>query len=139
MTYIHFLRGSGDNCTCYDCPVLYGFDCPTTPENNFLDQLEASALKYLNLTPTGKVRKVSDSYMDSCINDIVRPKVKKFERIHRNQFDRKYYCFMPLLYLITSDRKEGANRWYRKARGMLYNQIIAEIKTASKEPLENDD
>lgn len=25
-----FLIGRGENCSCYDCPVLYGDECPTS-------------------------------------------------------------------------------------------------------------
>lgn len=134
----HFLKGTGDNCTCYDCVVLYGGKCDTTPDNNFLDSLEVKILKYLNFTPTGRARKISDSYMDSCINNIVRPAVRKYLKVHQNQFDRKYYYFMPLLYLMTSDRKEGANHWYRRSRNMLFNDFTKEVREASKEPIEND-
>lgn len=31
---IAFLIGRGENCTCGDCPVLYGGECMTTKENN---------------------------------------------------------------------------------------------------------
>lgn len=31
---IGILIGYGENCTCYDCPVLYGGECLTTEENN---------------------------------------------------------------------------------------------------------
>lgn len=29
-----FLIGRGENCTCADCPVLYGGECYTTDTNN---------------------------------------------------------------------------------------------------------
>lgn len=34
---IGILIGRGKNCSCVDCPVLYGGTCPTTPINNKLD------------------------------------------------------------------------------------------------------
>lgn len=34
---IGILIGRGENCTCPDCPVLYGDECPTTPINNKLN------------------------------------------------------------------------------------------------------
>lgn len=138
MNYIHILRGTGDNCTCTDCVVLYGGECATTKDNNFLDDLEIKVLKYLNFTPTGRVRKISDAYMDSCINNIVRPAIRKYTKCHRNQFNRYYYGFMPLLYLMTSTRKEGARLWYRRSRNMLYTDIVDEVLSASTMPIEYD-
>lgn len=136
---LHILRGTGKNCTCLDCIVLYGGECQTTRTNNFLDKLEQKVLHYLNTTPTGKQRKVSDSFMDSCINDVVRPMVRKHEKVHTNQFNRYYYGFMPLLYIMTSDRKEGARYWYRRARNWEYEKVIEDIKKASKDPIDYDD
>ena len=31
---IAVLVGRGDECTCADCPVLYGAECPTTQKVN---------------------------------------------------------------------------------------------------------
>lgn len=31
---IGVMFGRGENCTCPDCPVLYGGECYTTEENN---------------------------------------------------------------------------------------------------------
>lgn len=127
MTYIHILRGTGNNCTCYDCAVLYGGKCDTTPDNNFLDKLEKQVLQYLNYTPTGKPRKKSDLYSDSVINEIMRPALRKYWKVQNNQFDRKYYTLMPLVYLMTSDRKE-ASGWYRRSRNWLFNSIHKEFE-----------
>lgn len=124
---IHVLYGTGSNCTCYDCVVLYGGKCATTPINNMLDDLEEAVLEYLGKTPTGKVRKKSDSYMDKCIEHVVKPHILSFEKIDGKRFYNYYYGFMPLLYLMTSANKE-AKRFYRMSRQMLYSNMIEELK-----------
>lgn len=128
MTYIHILKGTGSNCTCYDCVVLYGGKCATTKDNNFLDHLEKKVLKYLTKTPTGKPRKISDSYMDKCIEEVVRPEVSKYLKIKRNLFDRQYYSFMPLLFIMTSQNKE-ATKWYKRARNWEFDLIRDKINS----------
>jgi hypothetical protein len=137
MKYLHVLRGSGNNCTCLDCVVLYGGVCDTTKDNDFLDELENKVIKYISFTPTGRIRKISDSYMDSCINDVIRPIVKKYAKIHENQYLRKYYLFMPLIFLMTSDRK-AAELWYRRSRNWVFTDIIKQMKESSKKPIEYD-
>jgi hypothetical protein len=47
---IHFLIGNGKNCTCYDCSVLYGGECYSTPDNNFLDKVEKITNLYRSKT-----------------------------------------------------------------------------------------
>lgn len=42
---IAILIGRGSNCTCPDCPVLYGWKCPTTPINNKKDRLKGRKAK----------------------------------------------------------------------------------------------
>lgn len=135
MSKIHILRGRGNNCTCMDCITLYGGKCDTSADNNFLDSIEEKVIEYLSFTPKGKVRKTSDYFMDSCINNIIRPAVRKYAKIHVNQFDRKYYLFMPMIYLMTSDRK-SAEHWYRRARNWVYNDVIKQMQDASKDKIE---
>lgn len=122
MDGIHFLKGTGSNCTCNDCAVLYGGTCYTTPTNNFLDKLEQDVQKWLSFTPTGRPKKVSDNYTDQCIERVVRPAFMKYKKISRSQFYEKYYSFLPLIFLMNSDKKD-AKHMYRKARIMLFWDI----------------
>lgn len=131
MTRIHILKGTGDNCTCNDCSVLYGGDCWTTPYNDFLDMLELAVVNYLTLTPTGRTRIVSDGIMNKCIEEIVRPMVQKFSKVTRSQFYNQYYGFMPLLYLMTSEKKM-ARYWYRRSRLWLFLDFEKSVKESSK-------
>lgn len=129
---IHILYGTGTNCTCYDCFDLYGGECATTRDNDFLDALEEKVIQYLELTPTGRKRVTSDSYMDKCINDVVSPAVRKELKIKTTVFDKQYYSFMPLLFLMTSERKK-ANRWYRRSRNWIYSDIKDKLINLSSE------
>lgn len=129
--------GKGGNCSCYDCIVLYGGKCATTKDNNFLDDLEKSIAKY-GYTEKGKKRAVTDAFMDNCISEVVYPKIKKYAKVHRNQFNRHYYSFMPLLFLMTSTHKE-AEKMYRRARHTLFSDFIDTVKKASKDKIDYDD
>lgn len=135
---IHILKGTGDNCTCYDCVVLYGGECDSTEDNNILDVLEENIVNYLNFTPTGRPRKTSDYYMDSCIEKVVMPIVVKYLKIKKNQFYHKYYSFMPLLYLMTSDRKLGARYFYRRTRNWMFNDFKKGVLLAPTTPVNTD-
>ena len=73
-------------------------------DNDFLDALEKKVIKYLNFTPTGKRKKPSASYIDTCIFLIIRPAVKKHAKITENKFNLAYYAFMPLLFHARSPR-----------------------------------
>jgi hypothetical protein len=125
---IHVLYGTGANCSCYDCVVLYGGECDSTPTNNFLDSLEEAVIEYLAKTPTGKIRKKSDSYMDKCIEVIVKPHILAFTGINGKRFYNYYFGFMPLLYLMTSANKKEAPKFYRISRNMVFTQMIEELK-----------
>lgn len=127
MNGIHFLRGSGSNCTCADCSVLYGGDCFTTPVNNMLDRVEERVIKFLTYTPTGRIKKNSNNHIDMAIEHAVKGPVCKFLKIKSDQFYEKYYCFLPLVFLLMSDRK-SAKRMYRRARYCLFRSIEEEFK-----------
>lgn len=127
---IHILRGRGDNCSCYDCCVLYGGECATTKTNDFLDTLEEQVNEYLNFTPTGKPRVNSSSYIDKCIDVVIRPAVCKFLKVKKKDFYEKYYVFTQLIFLMTSD-KRGAESMYRRARGMLFDTLEREFTHAT--------
>lgn len=131
MNGIHFLKGSGSNCTCYDCSVLYGGKCYTTPTNNFLDRLEKDVRKYLAFTPTGRPKKVSDHYLDRCIEDVIRVPFMKFAKIDKSLFYKKYYTLLPLIFLMTSDKAE-ARGMYRRGRQILFTSITDEYKNEQK-------
>ena len=126
-TRIHILRGVGSNCTCGDCVVLYGGKCHTTPTNNMLDAIEKALNQYLNFTPTGKPRKVSDYFIDESVEQILRQPICKREKLTRTQFYQHYYAFTSLVYLMTSDKRE-ARYGYRRARYMLYTTLIRELR-----------
>lgn len=119
---IHILYGTGTNCTCYDCVDLYGGECATTVDNDFLDELEEKVIAYLTYTPTGRLKKQSDFAMEDTIERIVRPAVMKHLQIPAKAFYEVFYGFMPVLYLMTSDRKQES-RWYRKARYWLFDEF----------------
>lgn len=125
---IHILKGTGNNCTCYDCPVLYGGDCPSTPVNNFLDKIENLLIEFLSKTPTGRPRRVSSPMMERVIEEIIRMPFCKKYKISKDRFYNGFYLFLPLVFLMTSDKKD-AKEAYRKARIMLFYRISDEIKT----------
>lgn len=95
MAEIHFLRGRGNNCTCYDCAVLYGGTCSTTPDNNFLDKVEKTILKILE----GKY--ISYGRINKAI-EAIRPLAKKYYKIDNKTFDKYFYNWLPLVFIITS-------------------------------------
>ena len=82
-TRIHILRGTGRNCTCGDCPVLYGGECWTTPENDFLDALGARVAK---ATVNGRV--VSKNDMHKAL-EAIRSPVKKYLHISEEIYNRE--------------------------------------------------
>jgi len=124
---MHILYGTGTNCTCFDCVVLYGGECDTTKDNDFLDEIEEKVLKFLTVTPTGREKKVSDAAMDEVLDTVVRPMVQKYCKVQRKTFYQVFYGFMPLLYLMTSDKKE-ARRWYRRSRIWLFSELVERLK-----------
>lgn len=95
MDGIHILRGRGNNCTCYDCSVLYGGTCYTTPYNNFLDKIEKSVLKAVDN------RYISYGRMNKAI-EAIRPHAIKYFKISSKEFDSYFYNWLPLLFIMTS-------------------------------------
>ncbi len=95
MDGIHILKGRGSNCTCYDCAVLYGGTCSTTPDNNLLDRIEKGILKVLDnkYVSKGRINKSIEA---------IRPHAVKYFKITNNTFDKHYYGWLPLIYAITS-------------------------------------
>lgn len=128
MSEIHVLIGRGNNCSCSDCSVLYGGDCYTTPINNMLDKMEVDIEKYLSFTPTGRKKKLSGYAIDSVIEQIIKPVFTKYINNKKIDFYSKYYTFLPLVYLMTSNKKEFSKHYYMKARGMLFNSIETDYK-----------
>jgi hypothetical protein len=116
-TRIHILKGTGRNCTCGDCPVLYGGECWTTPENDFLDALGARVAK---ATVNGRV--VSKNDMHKALETIRSP-VKKYLHISEEIYNENYYALLPLLYIISNgliddqkrqyDRRDARSYWQR--------------------------
>lgn len=139
MTRIHILQGRGSNCTCGDCAVLYGGKCFTTRENNMLDKLEDRVLEYLTKTPGGKIReKVTGPMYNRCIEEVVRPAIQKFLKIEKHVFYRRYYSFVPLVFMMTTPHRESAVYAYRKGRSLLFWSIEKELKEAATE-VDHDD
>ena len=120
--YIHILKGTGNNCSCGDCSVLYGGECYTTPINNFLDILEKAVINNLKFTPTGKIKKISNYQIDSCIETVVRPLFKKYKNIKDTRFYDYFYNFLPLIFILTSNEKE-ARGFYRRSRMQIFMSI----------------
>lgn len=129
-TRIHLLKGTGSNCTCGDCAVLYGGTCYTTPINNFLDRIDAAALKVVG----------QKTYI--CISDLhrflekVRQPVKKRYKLTNDQYDERYYSWAPLFYMALGYREDRnkrydwheARRAYRRARGWVLSDIEKALK-----------
>lgn len=123
METIHILKGTGDNCSCYDCAVLYGGTCGTTEINNMLDKLEKDLEKYLSFTKTGRKKKQSAYAIDSSIEKIIKPVFTKHLKLKKLEFYEKYYSFLPLIYCMTSDKKSYDEQFYKIGRMMLFNDI----------------
>lgn len=120
---LHILKGTGDNCSCHDCVVLYGGECYTTPINNMLDDMEAKLELYLAKTPTGREKKKTGYAIDSAIEKVMMPIFKKEAAITKTVFYKKYYAFLPLVYLMTSEAKHNDRRLYARARMSIYLDI----------------
>jgi hypothetical protein len=117
MTRVHILKGTGDNCSCADCPVLYGGECYTTPENDFLDKLGERISK---ATVNGRV--VSKNDMHKAL-EAMRSPVKKYLHVSDEIYNKNYYALLPLLYIISNglvaderrryDRHDARSYWQR--------------------------
>lgn len=117
MTTIHILKGTGDNCTCGHCAVLYGGECHTTPENNFLDRLGGRIAK---ATVNGRV--VSKNDMHKAL-EAIRSPVKKYMHLNDAAYNENYYALLPLLYIIANglvlderrnyDQSDARHYWKR--------------------------
>lgn len=130
MNGIHILKGTGDNCTCYDCSVLYGGDCWTTPDNNKLDKLEKSFEQFMSKTPTGRMKKVSDwAYCDFIENHL---KTVMCKGMSEKLYYEHFYSWLPLLFMMSSPHKEKARQRYRQARYSIYYKIKSDYETKEK-------
>lgn len=131
MDGLHILKGTGSNCTCYDCSVLYGGTCGTTPDNNFLDKIEKAILKEVEnkYFSYGRINKVLET---------IRPQAKKYFKIDNATFDNHYYGWLPLVYIVTSVLKGKAihpnasaydvRRQYMQARLMILWNVEKDYK-----------
>jgi hypothetical protein len=114
MTKIHILKGTGDNCTCGDCAVLYGGECYTTPENNFLDQLGERIAK---ATVNGRI--VSKNDMHKAL-EAMRSPVKKYIHLNDATYNEHYYALLPLLYIIANGLVLDEKRNYDQSDARLH-------------------
>lgn len=128
---IHILKGTGRNCTCGDCAVLYGGSCGTTKDNDFMDRVESIALKQLG----------SKTYV--CKSDIhrfleaIRPVVRKRYKWTNAQYDKHYYTWSPFLYMNLGYREDKGKRYehwdarraFRRARLWVLWDIEKQFKT----------
>jgi len=101
---IHILKGTGRNCTCGDCAVLYGGSCGTTKDNDFMDRVEKVALKL------GAKTYICKSDIHRFLEGI-RPIIKKRYRWTNKQFDEKYYTWLPFLYMNLGYREDKGKRY----------------------------
>lgn len=110
---IHFLKGTGSNCTCGDCSVLYGGRCYTTPINNWLDRVERIARRIYDEKPyicKTDLRKFLDS---------IGPLVCKRYKISIEKYSETYYGWSPLFFTMISFKvMEGGNYDVASARLM---------------------
>jgi hypothetical protein len=121
-TQIHILKGTGDNCTCHDCIVLYGGECDTTPINNMLDKMEEDIQKFLDFTPTGRKKKPSRYAIESAVETIIKPMWKKYSK-SKVDFYSKFHIFSPLVYFVTSQKKNYDSYYYKRTRALLLDLI----------------
>lgn len=119
MSDLHILKGTGNNCSCNDCSVLYGGDCYTTPINDFLDSIQEKVRAYI---PTMRVREASSA--DKALNHIKKDLLRELE-ISSTVYYKRYYVIVQLVYLFTSTFAYVDKYEYRRVRYVLW-QIIKE-------------
>lgn len=123
-TVLHILRGTGSNCTCGDCAVLYGGTCGTTRMNNMLDQFDLLIEK--TLVTKGKN---PSEYQSNKLFRWLCPRVCKLEKISPKQFNSFYYCFAVLIFMAWGTTPEvRKTHMYRRARMIAYGDIMNQIK-----------
>ena len=106
------LKGSGSNCTCGDCSVLYGGTCYTTPINNWLDRVEKIAYSVV-----GKKKYICATDVNKFLEKL-RPLVCNRYKIKRNKFDKNYYMWAPMFYHCLAYRESNNNYDKYDARKM---------------------
>lgn len=116
------LKGSGSNCTCYDCSVLYGGECYSTPINNMLDRMET-------IVKTIGVSKRDGSLRVENTLDQMRSLVLKRLKITAQKFNKKYNLLLPLYFMaLTCPNPVRKSEWYRHARFSLYLNLERELE-----------
>lgn len=118
MTRIHVLKGTGDNCTCGDCSVLYGGTCYTTPINNFLDRIE----KTVKSVSKNEGKIVSKADMRRAL-EAMRPLFRKRYKITGAEYDKCYYGYLPLAIFCANGYAEGSKHNYDKSEARHFYRL----------------
>lgn len=130
MDGIHFLKGTGSNCTCSDCSVLYGGTCSTTAENNFLDRIEKVALTLVG-TKSYICRWDTTKFLEA-----IRPIVRKRYKWSNAEYDKQFYVWLPFLYMAVGYKENkdknydhsDARLMYKRARSLTFWNIEKALK-----------
>lgn len=125
MNGLHILKGTGDNCTCFDCPVLYGSDCYSTPMNNVLDEFDA----FIENELVAKNKKQSTYQLFNAYS-VIAGKLHKIDKYKRKVWDNHYSLLSPLFFMAWGKALSigGDREMYRNTRALSYFHILDVLK-----------
>lgn len=88
-------RGTGHNCTCYDCIVLYGGSCQTSFHNDILDAFTEEVKKIMK----NGSREMSKTALHECLDALKKLVVQNYN-VSSQKFHKEYYSFIPLVFYV---------------------------------------
>ena len=121
---IHILKGTGENCTCGDCSVLYGGDCWTTQMNNLLDKFDEKVYELWVLAKNPSVYQIQKTLAP------FKKEIMKMEKITSKEFDEYFYLFSGLFFMAWATNKTARQtQSYRQTRHTMFRIIIKRIES----------